>query len=164
MLSVKNYLTPAMLLFLSGWCTAAEASNPELIAEITETSRGYRLTFVNVSERTLHLPNVYLSDAHRSGYWLFLYEPGSKKLIQGFASVLLIPGKELPLMAVAPGSKVEKEFEKDDLLGYFMYVPKCYYLVVLYRWPGHPEAGFSKASKPLYQCGEEMWESLIDGL
>lgn len=160
---MKNLLTLGMLLFFSAWCSTTAASDPDLSAEIRETSKGYRLTFVNVSDRTLHLPNVYLSDAHRSGYWLFLYEPDTKKLIQGFASVLPIPGKELPILAVAPGKKVEKEFEKDDLLGYFMYVPKCYYLVVVYRWPGHPEAGFSRASKPLYQCGEEMRDSLIDG-
>lgn len=160
---MKDLMALGMLLFSVGWGSATAAGEPELTAEIRETTKGYRLTFVNVSPRTLQLPNVYLSDAHRSGYWLFLYEPGTKKLIQGFASGLPILGKELPLLAVSSGSKVEKEFEKDDLLGYFMYLPKCYYLVVLYRWPDHPEAGFSKPSKPLYQCGEEMRDSLMDG-
>lgn len=144
-------------LMIASLAVAAEKAEPTISASISEKGDRYRLTFTNISDRALDLPDVYLLGSHRGGYWLFLYDPKEKKIQQGGASVHIAPGMEdLPRRPVGPGQKVEKEIDKKYLLEYFMYLPKCYYLVVQYRWPDHPEVGFSKPSNALYQCGDEI--------
>lgn len=159
---VKLALVAALV--VSAFAASAEKAAPTIRASIAEEGDRYRLTFTNISDRTIELPDVYLSGSHRGGYWLFLYDPKEKKIQQGGASVHIAPGMEaLPRRPVRPGQKVEKEIDKKYLLEYFMYLPKCYYLVVQYRWPNHPEVGFSKPSNALYQCGDEIHGARVDG-
>lgn len=146
-------LALASMLMAPSLTASAEDIEPTISASIAEMGGRYRLTFRNISDRTIELPDVYLSGSHRGGYWLFLYDPKEKKIQQGGASVHVAPGMEaLSRRPVSPGQKVEKDIDKKYLLDYFMYLPKCYYLVVQYRWADHPEVGFSKPSNALYQC------------
>jgi len=162
---MKSFVSLALALMLvaPSFSDSAQKAEPTISASITEKGDQYRLTFTNISDRTLDLPDVYVSGSHRGGYWLFLYDPKEKKIQQGGASVHIAPGMEaLPRKPVWPGQKVEKEIEKKYLLEYFMYLPKCYFLVVQYRWPDHPEVGFSMPSKALYQCGNEIQGPRVD--
>lgn len=159
---MKGALTKVVFILMAAMSQPLFAQEQQLSAAIVDEGDGYRLTYENVSSQTLQMPDFYITDPYKSGYWVFIYNPETKKILEAWAETLPIPGKELPLIDLKPGGIVERRMEKSDLLSYFMVVPKCFYLVTKYRKLIDGKVVSSPASRAIYQCSEERAESLID--
>lgn len=144
--AILAFVANALMIF------AASAVEPPLSSSIKVDKDTYTIGIRNNSGKELKIPDISLSSAFQSGYWIFLYDPNKKKLQQGWAETLPVEGAKIPRRVLHPTEELKMQFTKDDLHGYFMFLPKCFYLVTLYRKEWDGVMLYSEPSRPLYVC------------
>lgn len=146
-----KFLTWMWLLFALVPCAADGAEHvPALRVHLAGTEIGYTVRVSNISSDSVAVAPIRLGGELS----LYLYDPYKDQLQE--AQTTVFPGPKTghrPMRHVlAPGEFVEKNFSADEVRGYFIYLPKCYFLVALYHERDGGKRIWSPPSNPLKVC------------
>jgi hypothetical protein len=147
------------LLFLSFFCGCLWASDngtmPQVEFNAKYENEKYSLRIKNISESPINIGPVNFSNSAQSGFWVFIYDLKRKKIEQGYALGNPIFGGVADTQydrKILPSGEINIVLKKDEVIGYFMKEPRCYYVVFLYRKKISGSTIFSKPSAPIFHC------------
>lgn len=130
-------------------------SSPQVDFNVKYENEKYYLRVKNISGAPLNFGPVNFSNSIKSGFWVFIYDVERKKLEQGYALENPIFGEKIDHQydrEIAPSGEIKVVLKKEEVHGYFMEEPRCFYVIFLYRKKIPGSVVFSRPSSPILHC------------
>ncbi|WP_145985475.1 hypothetical protein [Marilutibacter maris] len=145
-----------LLVLLLSPLSAAGEDGFQVSVTITPVSDGYVLGLENNHSEPLTIAPFQLGEA--SGFLLYAYDPETRELLQAF-SVGFPPGgrggvdeERQGINRVQPAVSLSRRFSKQRIQDHFFRLPKCYFLVLVYRDETDGVLVRSRPSEPVWVC------------
>lgn len=158
---MKYFETCFLILFIyltisfKAYGSSEDNLSPQISVDAKLQNEIFFLEFKNISKRPVILGPVYFSDSSESGFWVFIYDVKEKKIEQGYALSNPLFGEERENKydrKVLPSEGISISLKKSDVLAYFSEIPRCYYVIFLYRKKVGVNLIYSRSSAPILQC------------
>lgn len=126
--------------------------------------RGNQITYsiTNKSSEVFAVNEVNFVNFAKSGHGVFLYDPATKQVQIGWGTVMQSPAMRVAkpsVVALKPGAAYEQRYPLSHLTRLFIKVPRCFYLVAVYRYPKDAGSKANAVSNAIHICLDQTDES-----
>lgn len=132
---------------------------PSMAQAITTAleKRGDQITYsvTNQSREVAVVNEANFVNFAKSGHGIFLYDPVTKQVQTGWGTVLQSPRMRAAkpnVVVLSPGATYEQRYPLQHLTRLFLKVPRCFYLVAVYRHQEKPSAKANAVSNAIHIC------------